>query len=140
MCKSLWEGQPGPSQGPWSTKTSYCVHNPFTDFHIAAPVRDLTRAAEAIAAGDLSQRVKARTGGEIVRLARAFNTMAKALRRQMVTDIAQELRTPSSLVQGGLEAILDGMYELNLENVTSVHEETLVLTRLVNDLRDLALA
>jgi signal transduction histidine kinase len=115
-------------------------------FHITAPVRDLTGAAEAIAAGDLSQRVAARTGDEIGRLGRAFNTMADALdqaetlRRHMVADIAHELRTPLSLVQGSLEAILDEMYELSLENVASVHEETLVLTRLVNDLRDLALA
>lgn len=115
-------------------------------FHIMAPVQDLTKAAEAIAAGDLSQRVVVRTHDEIGRLARAFNTMADALdraetlRRHMVADIAHELRTPLSLVRGSLEAILDGMYELNLQNVESVHEETLVLTRLVEDLRDLALA
>ena len=115
-------------------------------FQITAPVRRLTQAAEAIAAGDMDQRVAARTGDEIGRLARAFNTMtgsleqAETLRRQMVADIAHELRTPLSLVRGNLEAILDGLYELNLENVASVHEETLVLTRLVNDLRDLALA
>jgi two-component system OmpR family sensor kinase len=115
-------------------------------FHITAPVRDLTQAAEAIAAGDLSQRVTVRAGDELGRLAQAFNSMAselgraEALRRQMVADVAHELRTPLSLVQGNLEAILDGMYDLNLENVASVHEETLVLTRLVNDLRDLSLA
>ncbi len=115
-------------------------------FQITAPVRRLTQAAEAIAAGDMEQRVTVRTGDEIGRLAQAFNTMtdsldrAETLRRQMVADIAHELRTPLSLVQGNLEAILDGLYELNLENVASVHEETLVLTRLVNDLRDLALA
>jgi len=115
-------------------------------FQITAPVRRLTQAAEAIAAGDMDQRVAVRAGDEIGRLAQAFNTMtdslerAETLRRQMVADIAHELRTPLSLVQGNLEAILDGLYELNLENVASVHEETLVLTRLVNDLRDLALA
>jgi signal transduction histidine kinase len=114
--------------------------------HITAPVRDLTQAAEAIAAGDLKQRVAVRTDDEIGRLARAFNTMtdsldrAESLRRHMVADIAHELRTPLSLVRGSLEAILDGMYEFNLENVESVHEETLVLSRLVDDLRDLALA
>jgi signal transduction histidine kinase len=58
----------------------------------------------------------------------------------MVADIAHELRTPLSLAQGNLEAILDGIYDLDLENVASVHEEALVLTRLVNDLRDLSLA
>lgn len=115
-------------------------------FQITAPVRRLTQAAEAIAAGDMDQRVAVGTGDEIGRLAQAFNTMtdslerAETLRRQMVADIAHELRTPLSLVQGNLEAILDGLYALNLENVASVHEETLVLTRLVNDLRDLALA
>jgi two-component system OmpR family sensor kinase/two-component system sensor histidine kinase BaeS len=115
-------------------------------FQITAPVRRLTQAAEAIAAGNMDQRVVVRTGDEIGRLAQAFNTMtnslerAETLRRQMVADIAHELRTPLSLVQGNLEAIQDGLYELNLENVASVHEETLVLTRLVNDLHDLALA
>lgn len=115
-------------------------------FQITAPVRRLTQAAEAIAAGDMDQRVAVRTSDEIGRLAQVFNTMtdslnrAETLRRQIVADIAHELRTPLSLVQGNLEAILDGLYELNLENVASVHEETLVLTRLVNDLRDLALA
>jgi signal transduction histidine kinase len=115
-------------------------------FHITAPVRDLTQAVEAIAAGDLSQRVKVRSSDELGRLAQAFNGMAdkldraEALRRQMVADVAHELRTPLSLVRGNLEAILDGMYALNLENVASAHEETLILTRLVNDLRDLSLA
>jgi signal transduction histidine kinase len=114
--------------------------------HITAPVRDLTQAAETVAAGDLTQRVTVRSQDELGRLAQAFNAMTGAmsrnetLRRQMVADIAHELRTPLSLVQGSLEAMLDGMYALNLENIASTHEETLVLTRLVNDLRDLAQA
>ena len=117
----------------------------FFFFQITAPVRDLTQATEAIAAGNLDQRVNVRSSDEIGRLAQAFNTMAdglaraETLRRQMVADIAHELRTPIGLIQGNLEAILDGMYELDLENVASVHEETLVLSRLVNDLRDLTL-
>jgi signal transduction histidine kinase len=118
----------------------------FFFFHITAPIRDLTRAAEAVAGGDLKQQVTVRSQDELGRLAQAFNTMTgvmnhnEALRRQMVADIAHELRTPLSLVQGSLEAMLDGVDELNLENVASAHEETLVLTRLVKDLRDLAQA
>jgi signal transduction histidine kinase len=118
----------------------------FFFFHITAPIRELTGAAEAVAGGDLKQQVTVRSQDELGRLAQAFNTMTasmnrnETLRRQMVADIAHELRTPLSLVQGSLEAILDGLYELNQENIASVHEETLVLTRLVKDLRDLAQA
>jgi signal transduction histidine kinase len=118
----------------------------FFFFHITTPVRDLTRAAEAVAGGDLTRRVTVRSQDELSRLAQAFNSMTGAmkhnetLRRQMVADIAHELRNPLGLIQGSLEAMLDGIYELNEENVASVHEETLVLTRLVKDLRDLAQA
>ncbi|NIV33521.1 MAG: HAMP domain-containing protein, partial [Anaerolineae bacterium] len=118
----------------------------FFFFHITAPVRDLTQAAEAVAGGDLTRRVTVRSQDELGRLAQAFNSMTGAmkrnetLRRQMVADIAHELRNPLSLIQGSLEAMLDGIYTLNEENVASVHEETLVLTRLVKDLRDLAQA
>jgi signal transduction histidine kinase len=118
----------------------------FFFFHITAPIRDLTRAAEAVAGGDLTQQVTVRSQDELGRLAKAFNAMTttmnrnETLRRQMVADIAHELRTPLSLVQGSLEAMLDGLYELNQENIASVHEETQVLTRLVKDLRDLAQA
>ena len=57
----------------------------------------------------------------------------------MIADIAHELRTPMSVIQGGLEALIDGVYDLTPENVQTVHKQTVVLTRLVNDLRDLVL-
>lgn len=113
---------------------------------VTAPVRALTRAIGAVAAGDLSQRVRVQSQDEIGQLAAAFNTMAaeleraERLRRNMVADVAHELRTPLSLVRGHLEAMLDGVYELNRDNVATAYEETLVLTRLVDDLRELALA
>jgi signal transduction histidine kinase len=115
-------------------------------FQITAPIRDLTTAAEAIAEGNLECRVRARTGDEIGQLAAHFNLMAETLarsamlRRQIAVDIAHEFRTPLSLIQGNLEAILDGFYDLSMDNITSVHEETLVLKRLVDDLHSLALA
>ena len=113
---------------------------------VTAPLRALTRAISAVAAGDLSQRVRVQSQDEIGQLATAFNTMAaeleraEQLRRNMVADVAHELRTPLSLVRGHLEAMLDGVYELNRDNVAIAHEETLVLSRLVDDLRELALA
>jgi signal transduction histidine kinase len=115
-------------------------------FQVTAPVRALTKAIAAVAGGDLSQRVAVKSKDEIGQMATAFNTMAaelqraEALRRNLVADVAHELRTPLSLVRGNLEAMLDGLYEMNRENVAAVHDETLVLARLVDDLRDLALA
>ncbi|MFQ6057640.1 MAG: sensor histidine kinase [Anaerolineae bacterium] len=113
---------------------------------ITSPLGAVTVAARRIAAGDLAQQVEVESEDEIGELARTFNTMAESLaraedlRRQMVADIAHELRTPLSVIQGNLEAMLDGVLPLDVEQVASVHEETLLLSRLVADLRLLSLA
>ena len=113
---------------------------------ITSPLRAVSQAAEAIAAGQLDRRVEVKTADEIGRLAQSFNRMAESLaqadvqRRNMVADIAHELRTPLTVVQGSLEAMLDGVYDLNPENIASIHQQTALLSRLVADLRDLALA
>lgn len=115
-------------------------------FQMTAPIRHLTAAAHAIAAGDLSQRVDVRTGDELGELANAFNTMAgnlaasEAQRRQMVADVAHEFRTPLSVLQANLEAMQDGVLPADSEQLASLHEETLLLGRLVADLRLLSLA
>jgi two-component system OmpR family sensor kinase/two-component system sensor histidine kinase BaeS len=112
---------------------------------ITSPLRVLSQTAEAIADGQLGRRVNIDTEDEIGRLAQSFNYMAESLaqadaqRRNMVADIAHELRTPLTVVQGNLEALLDGVYDLNLENVDAIHGQTVLLSRLVADLRDLAL-
>lgn len=113
---------------------------------ITSPLRALSQSARAIAEGDLGQRVGVRSEDEIGQVARSFNRMAESLaeadlqRRNMMADIAHELRTPLTVVQGNLEALMDGVYDLTPENVAAVHKQTMVLTRLVADLRDLALA
>jgi len=115
-------------------------------FQLTAPIRQLTAAAHAIAAGDLSQRVVVRSGDELGELAGAFNAMAANLaasegqRRQMVADVAHELRTPLSVMQANLEAMQDGILPTDAEQLASLHEETLLLGRLVADLRLLSLA
>jgi signal transduction histidine kinase len=115
-------------------------------YQIVAPLRRLRSAASAIAAGDLSQRVGVTSRDEIGDLAGAFNHMAaelqrhQALRRDLVADIAHELRTPLSVVRGSLEAMLDGVHPLDEAHVVPVYEETLLLQRLVDDLRLLSLA
>jgi len=115
---------------------------------ILAPVETLTAAVRRMEAGDLSQRVDIRhfSQDEIGDLARAFNRMAdglarlEELRRNMVTDVAHELRTPLSNIQGYLEAIQDGVVEPDRRIIDSLHEETMLLNRLVDDLQDLSLA
>jgi len=113
---------------------------------ITSPLRAVSQAAEALAAGQLDRRVEAKTSDEIGRVAQSFNRMAESLaqadvqRRNMVADIAHELRTPLTVVQGSLEAMLDGVYDLNPENIASIHQQTALVSRLVADLRDLALA
>jgi signal transduction histidine kinase len=113
---------------------------------ILRPVEALTQAARRMGHGDLSQRVEIRSKGEVGELAEAFNTMAdnlerlELLRRRMVTDVAHELRTPLSNLRGYLEAIQDGMVQPEPEVIDSLHEETMLLSHLVNDLQELSLA
>jgi signal transduction histidine kinase len=115
-------------------------------YQIIAPIQQLRSAATAIAGGDLSQRVDVATGDEIGDLAAAFNRMTaelerqQALRRNLVADIAHELRTPLSVVRGSMEAMLDGVHPLDEAHLAPVYEEALLLQRLVDDLRLLSLA
>jgi signal transduction histidine kinase len=113
---------------------------------IIKPIKALTRAAQAMEKGDLTQRVHTRSKNEIGILARAFNTMAEGqarfeqLRRNMISDIAHELRTPLTNIRGYLEGILDGIFLPTAEIIGSLYEESLLLTRLVTDLHELSQA
>jgi two-component system, OmpR family, sensor histidine kinase BaeS len=113
---------------------------------ITAPLRRLKTAASAISQHDLSQRVVVNSHDELGDLSQAFNQMAQSLekaegqRRRMMADIAHELRTPLSVIQANLEGMLDGVLPLDAGQVIALHEETLLLNRLVSDLRLLSLA
>ena len=99
-----------------------------------------------MASGDLSQRVAVQGKDELGVLGTAFNQMANSLqkaaenRRAMTADIAHELRTPLAVQRANLEALQDGIYPLTAENLESILEQNQMLTRLVDDLRTLALA
>ena len=111
-----------------------------------APVRELSSAARLLGRGDTSQRVSAKGRDEVAELGRAFNSMASDLERAegqrkiLMADIAHELRTPLSNVQGYLEAIKDGLLQPDSRTVDTVHGQVMHLSRLVEDLRLLALA
>ncbi|GAI95742.1 unnamed protein product, partial [marine sediment metagenome] len=113
---------------------------------VLSPLRVLTRATEQIARGDLSQRVKLKARDEFGQLGDSFNRMIKNLRhseeirQSMTADIAHELRTPVTIIQGNLEAILDEIYEPTTDTIAPIYEETLRLGQLIDDLRDISLA
>jgi len=111
-----------------------------------SPLRRLAETARAIGAHNLNQRAEVSGSAEVRELAQAFNEMAAALeqaetqRRNMIADVAHELRTPLSVLQGNLRAILDDVYPLDKTEVASLYDQTRLLSRLVNDLHELAQA
>jgi signal transduction histidine kinase len=113
---------------------------------VLSPLRLLSRAANRIARGDFTQRVAIKVRDEFGRLGDSFNRMmdnlqhSEKIRQTMTADIAHELRTPVTIIQGNLEAILDKIYEPTPENIAPIYEEALHLGRLIDDLGDLALA
>ncbi len=113
---------------------------------ILKPIRALTLATSRMEQGDLSQRVKIKTKDEIGGLAHAFNTMAESLerserlRRNLMSDVAHELRTPLTNIRGYLEALQDQLVEPDPDVIALLHEEAVLLSRLVTDLQDLTLA
>jgi signal transduction histidine kinase len=113
---------------------------------LTSPLNKLAEAAKAIGSQDLSRRVEVRGSDEIRVVAQAFNEMAAALekaetlRSNMLADVAHELRTPLSVIQGSLRAILDDVYELDKTEIARLYDQTRHLSRLVDDLRELAQA
>jgi two-component system, OmpR family, sensor kinase len=111
---------------------------------LTRPLNRLAVAARAIAAKDLTQRVEPTGTVEVANVAVAFNDMASSLqkaeelRRNLVADVAHELRTPLSVMQGTLTAQLDGVFPLDLSETAKLYDETRLLSRLVDDLRELA--
>jgi signal transduction histidine kinase len=99
-----------------------------------------------LGSGDFSQRLELKDKGEVGELARAFNSMtndlerAEQLRRNMVADVAHELRTPLSNIRGYLEAMKDGVVRSDAKTIRSLNEETSRLARLVDELQELSLA
>ncbi len=110
------------------------------------PIGDLLEAAGRVAEGDYSTRVVERGPREVRALARAFNSMAGRLqvtaeqRRDLLADVTHELRTPLTVIQGNLEGLIDGVYPADETHLKPILDETQVLSRLVDDLRTLALA
>ena len=110
------------------------------------PLADVIYAARQVANGKLSTRISSEGPQDMRSLSESFNEMATSLerndreRRDLLADIAHELRTPLSVIRGRLEGIVDGIYKADDGQVVSLAlEQTYMLERLVDDLRLLTL-
>jgi two-component system sensor histidine kinase BaeS len=111
---------------------------------ITAPLSRLGVAAARVKRGDLSQRVVSRSSDEVGVLTNTFNGMVESLdqnqeaRRKLMADLAHEMGTPLAVLQSNLEGMLDGVVAASTSNISSLHQESLLLSRLVRDLRTLS--
>jgi len=114
--------------------------------HLTGPLRNLAAAAHRIAAGDLTARVEETGEDELGKLAQSFNAMAKSLeeaersKRQMIADVAHELRTPITVLRAAVEGFEDGILEPTPENLSALKDKVHLTARLIEDLQQLALA
>ena len=113
---------------------------------VIAPLNRLSAVASSVNQGDLSRRINSNSNDEVGVLTNTFNSMVESLdknqktRRKFMTDLAHEMGTPLSIIQSNLEGIQDGVVEASPENISSIHQEVLLLSRLVRDLRTLSQA
>ena len=120
---------------------------------IAAPISQVSEAAKRAATGDLSARAhmparfeRFEKGSEVGNLVKDFNHMASSLerleseRQNMIADIAHELRSPLTIVQGQIDAMQYGVVPLDNEQLAKLSRQTELLARLIKDLRTLSLA
>jgi signal transduction histidine kinase len=113
---------------------------------LTAPLEELGKATQAIGRQDLSQRVTVKGTDEVQAVATGFNEMAEllekeeTLRQNLLADVSHELRNPLHVLQGNLQAMLDDVYPLSLEEIGRLADQTRHLTALVDDLHELAQA
>jgi signal transduction histidine kinase len=111
----------------------------------ARTVGTLIDASERVAGGDYATRVEP-ARGQLGRVTGAFNAMATKLetnerrRRELLADIAHELRTPLQVIRGSVEGMLDGLYDADPERLRGLVDETELMARLLDDLGTLSMA
>jgi methyl-accepting chemotaxis protein len=111
---------------------------------ISSPISRAIRSAEQISEGNYNNTVSENSDTiELIELSRAINSLAEnlgkqeILRKRLTADVAHELRTPIANLQSHLEAMIDGIWKPDAERLTSCHEETVRLSKIVSDLRPL---
>jgi len=118
----------------------------FISKQLLRPIRQLNLATRAIAQGDLEHQVDVTRHDEIGELAESFNQMSSSLkksrdlRRQLIADIAHELRNPLAIIMGNAEAMSEGVLPSTPEAVEVIYDEARHLSKLIDDLRELSLS
>jgi two-component system sensor histidine kinase BaeS len=118
----------------------------FLSLRLVSPIRTLAAAAQRIAQGAYGARVPVRGSDELAVLAAAFNDMAGSLesgerrRRELIADVAHELRTPLATLEGYAEGLADGVIPADAEAWRVLRTETRRLGRLVEDLNEVSQA
>jgi signal transduction histidine kinase len=139
----LHEGRRG---GPWFLVFPILLIIGFIAFgrvvrRTARPIGEVMDAAARVAEGDYTARATVHGPGDVRDLARAFNRMAERLqtneeqRRNLLADVAHELRTPLSVIRGRVEGMADGLYEPGGDDLALIGAETTVMARLLDDLQ-----
>ncbi|MEE8321206.1 MAG: ATP-binding protein [Gammaproteobacteria bacterium] len=114
--------------------------------HLTEPIKKLTYATKRLTSGEYKTRISEISKDELGQLSRDFNILAKTLehneqaRRQWIADISHELRTPISILRGEIEALQDGIREMNQQTLGSLHNDVSQLNRLVDDLYQLSIS
>lgn len=113
---------------------------------LLAPVRSVAAATHRLAAGAYDTRVAVQGQDEVGQLAQDFNQLATTLernermRRDYMADVSHELRTPLAVLRGELEAMEDGVHPVTPQALRLLQSEVSMLSQLVTDLHELALA
>lgn len=113
---------------------------------LLAPIYSLIRLANRVEKGEMNQRMDVVVRNEIGQLASAFNRMSEAiavresLRKNLVDDVAHELRTPLASLRCIVDGMMDGVVEMSRENLQSLHNELMRLSLLVSNIGALAWA
>lgn len=117
----------------------------FLSKQLTIPILEVNTAANEIRKGNFKVRSKSKTNTlELVQLSDSINYLAESLenqdmlRKRMTSDMAHEIRTPLTTLQNHIEAFLDGIWEPSKDKLESCHEEVLRLTKLVENLKNIA--